>query len=181
MKKFIFIIFLTVYGTMGCAQDPDTSIFWRPVNNVHVNLFGGDGSVLSINYEHLYVVEDHFLLTGKMGMGYNQEFQICIFGSCPPPEQYFTIPHHITGNLGKNRHFFEFGLGGTMVLGNTYQHYYLYPLLGYRIQPVRWNKLNFRIFGSIPLWGLESTPWGPSKEGSTIMFLPFGISAGICY
>lgn len=186
MKKFILLITLIIPGTLILAQDKDTIVLSRPVDNVNVNLLGGDGSLISINYEHIYIVKNNFFLSGKGGLGYNREFQlnICIWGPCeppPPPEQYVTIPHHITGNLGKKRHFLEFGLGGTIVFGNTYQHYYLYPLLGYRIQPLHSDKHNFRIFGSLPIWGLASTPWGPYKEGSTIMFLPFGLSMGICF
>ena len=41
---------------------------------------------------------------------------------------------------------------------------YLYPIVGYRIQPLRSGKINFRIFGSLPIWDLASTPWAPIKK-----------------
>ncbi|MGB4204332.1 MAG: hypothetical protein WBJ84_01800 [Bacteroidales bacterium] len=102
-------------------------------------------------------------------MGYNEEFQV-FFG--PPPEKYATIPHHITGNLGKGRHFFEFGIGGTIISGNTTQPYILYPIVGYRFLPLTSDKFNFRVFGQIPFTGLET---------DDIIFIPLGLSLGVSF
>ena len=106
-----------------------------------------------------------------MGFGYNEEFQICFSGPCSsPPEKYATIPHHITGNLGQRKHFFEFGLGGTIFNGNTNQKYLIYPIVGYRIVPLASGKVNFRIFGQIPFSGLET---------EDIISIPFGLTLGV--
>ena len=83
------------------------------------------------------------------------------------------IPHHITGNLGKGKHLFEFGVGASIILGNTNQNYLLYPIVGYRIHPLKSNKLNFRVNLSIPYTAIGYT--------EDIMFSPFGLSAGIIF
>lgn len=148
------------------AQDNE-----RPLNSIQLNLLG-DASLISINYDKQFLISQTFILSSKFGLGYNEEFQLCIFGPCSSPEKYLTIPHHITGNIGKRKHFFEFGLGGTIISGNTNQNYFLYPIVGYRILPLNSNKVNFRVFGQIPFTGLEI---------EDILFIPFGLSIGISF
>jgi hypothetical protein len=169
MKRIILIIVFAISGTFLFAKNNRDSTDIRPINNINLNICG-DASIISLNYERLFLINQNFFITGKLGIGYNQEFQICLFGTCSPPEDYLTIPHHITGNLGKGRHFLEFGLGGTIINGKTNQHYLLYPIVGYRLQPLKSNKVNFRIFGSIPFTGLET---------EDILFIPFGLSLGV--
>lgn len=152
------------------AQNNENAIDTRPMNGISFNLLG-DASLISVHYDRLILLGPSFMLSGKLGVGYNEEFQLCIFGPCSsPPGKYMSIPHHITGNLGKRKHFFEFGLGGTLILGNTVQPYVLYPMLGYRFLPLRSGKINFRIFGQVPLSRIED-----------ILFVPFGISLGISF
>ena len=91
------------------AQNQEEIVDARPLNSINLNLLG-DASLISINYERQFLVSPAFILSSKLGLGYNFEF--IIFGN---PEHYLTIPHHITGNIGKGRHFFEFGLGGTII------------------------------------------------------------------
>jgi hypothetical protein len=170
MNRIILIIVFTISGTFLFAQNNRDSTDIRPINNINLSICGG-ASIISLNYERLFLINQNFFITGKLGIGYNEEFKLCIFGPCSPPEKYITIPHHITGNLGKGRHFFEFGLGGTIIIGKTNQHYWLYPLVGYRLQPLKSNKVNFRIFGSIPFSGLNSV--------EDIIFIPFGLSLGV--
>jgi hypothetical protein len=133
----------------------------------------GDASLFSINYERQFLVSSTIILSSKFGLGYNEEFKLCIIGPCSSsPEKYLTIPHHITGNFGKGKYFFEFGLGGTIINGNTNQPYLLYPIVGFRTLPLMSNKFNFRIFGQIPFSGLET---------EDIIFIPFGVSLGISF
>ena len=58
----------------------------RPLNNISLNILG-DASILSINFEKLYLVRKSFILTTKFGLGYNQEFRLCIFGPCSSPAE----------------------------------------------------------------------------------------------
>jgi len=59
-----------------------------------------------------------------------------------------------------------------LILGDIEPHYQVYPILGYRFQPIKPNKLNFRIFGSLPLIKMES---------ENILFIPVGFSLGYCF
>ena len=106
-------------------------------------------------------------LTGQIGFGYNEQF--LIWGG--PPEKFRTIPHHITGNWGKRKHFFEFGLSGAIISGNTNNHYLLGPIVGYRLQPLKTNKVNFRIYASPPL----------IIDYNTEIMSFAGLSVGICF
>jgi hypothetical protein len=141
------------------------------MENINLNLLG-DASIVSANYEKLFQSGSFFLITGKVGLGYNREFQLCVFGPCPAPHDYITVPHHITGIFGRGRHFAEMGLGGTLILGPTRQHYLFYLTVGYRLQPLRSNKVNVRIFVQIPFIGLNT---------EDIIFAPFGVSVGWCF
>ncbi|MEW5845129.1 MAG: hypothetical protein AB1777_02565 [Bacteroidota bacterium] len=107
-------------------------------------------------------------MAAKLGVGYNEEFNICIYSPCPESHKYITIPHHISCNVGTNKHFFEVGLGGTVIMGKTTQPYILYPILGYRFQSLK-KKLKFRIFIQYPFSGGET---------DDILFIPMGISIG---
>jgi hypothetical protein len=119
MKKLILSIVFVIIGIVLFAQNNDDSTATRPVNSFNLNLFG-DASLISVDYERIFLIDPIFILTSKIGLGYNEEFQTCInlFGpsDCSPPDKYLTIPHHITGNLGKGQHFFEFGLGRTIIM-----------------------------------------------------------------
>lgn len=163
MRKQILILVIVIARTTLFAQNNE-----RPLNSIQINLLG-DASIISINYDKQFLISSTFVLSGKLGLGYNQEFELCFTGSCPSPKNFTTIPHHITGNIGKGRHFFEFGIGGTVIVGNTKQIYFLYPMVGYRILPLNAGKLNFRIFGQIPFSGLGA---------DDILFVPFGLSLG---
>ena len=172
MKKLILSIVFLIIGTVLFAQNNDDSSATRPVNSVNLNLLG-DASLISINYERIFLIDPIFILTSKIGLGYNEEFKICLnlFGpsDCSPPDKYITIPHHITGNLGKGQHFFEFGLGGTIITGYA-THFHFYPIFGYRFLPLKSNKINFRIFGQILLLG-----------ECNILYIPFGLNIGISF
>ncbi|MFD2514173.1 hypothetical protein ACFSRY_09870 [Pontibacter locisalis] len=171
MKKIILLLAFTVSSISLSAQSKafltDTQDI-RPQHNIYLNLLG-DASIASLNYERLLFITPGFFFSGKAGVGYNEEFSICSSGDCSP-ERFLTITHHITGNLGKGRHFAEFGLGGTLINGNTDEKYLAYPIVGYRLHPLRSKKVNFRIYGSVPFTGLDT---------EDILYAPYGLSVGI--
>jgi hypothetical protein len=166
----IFLLHLTM-ASLVQAQTKSDSLGARPANSINGNLMG-DGSILSLNYERLFPDGKNLFWAGSIGIGFSEEFQICVFGPCDPPKKYTIIPHHFTANLGKKKHFFEAGFGGSYVGGSTSEHYFLYPIIGYRYQPLKAKKLNFRVFGSMPVGGLKT---------EDILFVPLGLSAGICF
>ncbi len=147
----------------------------RPLNNISLNLLG-DASIISINYEKQYLVGKSYILSTKVGLGYNQEFCLSFgTGSCSPVEDYLTIPHHFTANIGKRRSFFEVGLGGTILYGETSEPYILYPIIGYRFLPLQSNKINFRLYFLPPPYA--DGPWGHPD----IVFVIAGGSIGISF
>jgi len=58
------------------------------------------------------------------------------------------------------------------MLGKENKYYVFYPILGYRIQPIRPKKVNFRVYGSWPLNTLSN---------EDLLFVPFGLSFGYCF
>jgi len=170
MKTLIFAFILLFTSVIVSAQNSIDTVGSRPLESYYIN-FLGYASLISLNYEKIFVRED-LLVSSKIGLGYNQEFQLCIFKDCSAPENYLTIPHHITGILGKGKHFFELGLGGTIIIGSTRQPYLFYPIAGYRFLPLESNNFNFRIFGQIPFTGMDTRD---------ILFIPCGLSVGISF
>jgi hypothetical protein len=83
-----------------------------------------------------------------------------------------TIPHHLTANIGRKKHFFEFGFGGTYISGVTTEPYFAYPTVGYRFLPLKSDKLNFRVFSQIPFTGIDT---------EDIIFMPLGVNIGISF
>jgi hypothetical protein len=158
------------------AQSPIEPVGPRPLKSIYTTL-AGDATIISINYDKIFPISQILRISGKIGSGYNEEFRLCIWGGCNSPQsKYLTIPHHITGNIGKGRHLFEFGLGGTVIIGSTTQPYFIYPIVGYRILPLRSNKITFRIFGQLPF---------PRTDGiflaDDIIFMPVGLSLGVSF
>lgn len=144
----------------------------RGLNNVYINLLG-DMSHISINYERLFPLNEQQMFSAKIGLGYNEEFTLCFMGSCGNDLKFITIPHHFTFNYGNGRHYGEFGLGGTLVLGETINPYAVYPIIGYRIWPFNKLKMNFRVYAQYPLNGIENL--------EPILFIPIGFSMGITF
>ncbi|HMG14378.1 MAG TPA: hypothetical protein VK590_02955 [Saprospiraceae bacterium] len=168
MKRVIFIIILSFPLVFLFAQEK-TGVFNRPNNLIYLDFFG-DGSLFSINYERQYFLLPYLFFTGKAGLGYNQNFNLCFFGSCNNPKKdYLTLPYHVTANIGGVRNFFEFGIGGTILGGNSTQYFLSYPILGYRYQAVKPNSFNFRVFFSFPFNGTDDYRF---------LFIPIGISVG---
>ena len=118
------------------------------------------------NYERLLLISQNFKLIAKGGLGINEEFTL--FGSSA--NHFVTLPHHLTCNFGRNKHHLEVGLGGTVIIGQTNEPYLLYTIIGYRLMPLKKNKVNFRIYGSVPLNGFERV---------NVIFIPIGLSIGI--
>ena len=144
----------------------------RPENNLNLGIFG-DFSFISIQYERLFFINSTFFLSGKLGFGYNQEFQII---STQAPKEYFTYSCHITYNLNlkKEKYFLVLGLGGTII--NAYPNY-LYPIIGFRMQPLEFYKINFSPYIFIPISSFEVL----LDSDFIIAPIPFGIgiNAGI--
>ena len=107
-------------------------------------------------YERLFLSKPHFFFTGGLGLGcrpiykddeeFNYILDIIAFNGA-------TL-QHITMNVGKGRHYCEFGMGATQIIGNIDQHYYYYAIIGYRLEE---KDGNIRIYSTFPLNGWENS------------------------
>ena len=175
MKKFILILMFAILSSFIFAQGNADSTDKRPLNNIYLN-FLGDFSNVTINYERVFFIESIFFLTGKIGIGFTKELELNLFGEAAPTKRFLTIPLHITANVGKGKHFFEFGIGGTLVSGDPVvldKQFIPYPIIGYRIQPLNFKKANFRIFFTWPFSGMDGL--------NGVWISPFGFSIGISF
>lgn len=168
MKKLITTTLLLGYVVFGLAQTYNDAS-QRPLNTFNLNLLG-DASLASIHYERLLEVDSTFLMAFKLGLGFNRQFRLCLFGPCSSPaNKYLTVPMHVTANAGGGRNFFEFGVGVTLIRGKTPIRQMSYGIIGYRLQPLESNKNVFRVFAQLPFSGFEN---------EDILFIPLGFSFG---
>lgn len=178
MKKKFLTLILIVSATIICAQDSNKYIDIRPVNNIYINVFG-DASLISLNYEKLFIIHPNIILTGKIGLGFNLGDLFCSNGSCSL-HNYITIPHHLTINFGIDRFFLEIGYGGTVVNGNRNQEYLIYPLFGIRFHPLHVEQVAIRLYANFPFSiyrDYSFSPW----EDERVIFIPFGLSLGVSF
>lgn len=165
----IFILcFILTFGHQLLAQTENKTDLLLKRNNINFNMFG-DASLISVNYERLFDLSPSIFLSGSIGAGYNAAFSLCFLGCGSKPKRFLTLPHHFTVNFGKDRDFFELGIGGTIMVGNTSEHYFLYPMLGFRVQPNKSGKGTIRLYGSVPFTGIDT---------EDIFWVPIGISIG---
>lgn len=137
----------------------------RPLNSLYVS-FAGDFSLIAVNYEGAIPVKSGIHLSSKIGLGYLEEV-ICILG-CYYDHGFVTIPHHLTANFGKKRSFFEVGIGATYVINKIYLPY---ATVGYKFLSLEKGKINFRVYGQLPLLYWDAPP-------NDLLFIPFGVSVG---
>lgn len=71
--KVLLLCFILVYN-YGYSQN-DSIAPKTPLNNIGLN-FLGSGSVLSINYERLFVVNKLITISANTGLGVNYEFSM---------------------------------------------------------------------------------------------------------
>jgi len=172
-ERMIIGLAFLIWGTLLSAQDEAESPSDKPRNNVYFNFIGGDGSVISTYYERLFLIRPKYFLEGGLGIGYNKIEDISDAEGNPDLQfKFLTLPHHVTMNLGKGKSFFEIGVGGTGIFGDVDQNYYLYPMIGYRLQSLESNKLSFRVYAGYPFYG-----W----DNMNIWWLPVGVSLGMCF
>jgi hypothetical protein len=164
MKYLTLIFWLLFTSALAKAGNSDSLV--RPPNNISLHLLG-DGSLGAIYYERLFQLGPGSFLSGSAGIGLMP--QLNIFDSEPSPPD-ITLINHLTIIFGRKKGGFEAGLGGTWVNDPAEPHYFVYPILGFRIQPFNANQLNFRAFVSYPFDGFSDLP-----------YLPLGVSFGLVF
>ncbi len=164
MYKSVFLLILIVTSQQAMPQESE-ALVKRPANNISLHLLG-DGAIIAVYYERLFQISPSLIIAGSVGTGFAPE--IVIIGEGDGPD-YLALSH-LTACLGKSKHSFEIGLGVTFVSGSTEPHTFFYPVAGYRLQPFKKEKVNFRAFASLPFNGTNDWP-----------FSPVGVSVGIVF
>ena len=169
-KIFSLLFSLISFSTFGQRDVVES----RPLNNYGLGV-GGISPRISFNYERLFKGNDNLIISGQLGVGELEISYLCLNFSggpsnCPPSELYFTIPHHLSANFGKGRHFFEIGIGGTAIVDYYDLPYIIGPIMGYRILPLNKGKINFRIYGSLPFTGYDT---------GGFIYIPIGLNLGL--
>lgn len=140
--KYKLLLIALLFSLIANAQDSLKISKTIQKNNIGINI-AGEASRVAINYEHNIVLKNHHFVNLGIGIGRNEEFALWTSG-----KSYVTFPHHLTYNIGQKRHFFELGVGGTVLVARetNFNSYFIYPITGYRFQSIRQGRLFFRIY-----------------------------------
>lgn len=152
-----------IYSQEEPTPDNNRSDFTLSLNVV------GDLSLFSLGFEKLFFVKPSLIISGKLGLGFNTEFDL----SDNPSDTYFVLPHHLTVNYGKRKSFLEFGIGGSLVTKSQYSGYFVYPMLGYRLHPFKNPGFSFRAWLFFPIGQISKV------EELNILIVPYGLSFAI--
>jgi hypothetical protein len=185
MKYTLLIISICVSISLR-AQSSASEETFRPTNNLYLDLFGG-GSIFSVNYEKVFLSKKNSFLNFRIGAGYTQDKSDAILGitekefnagigvfhytktnDYSAPTSHFSIPTHLSVNLGRDKHYFEVGLHYTYYLPVKSVVHTFGPILGYRYHPFKSDKAIFRFYINFPLEGIGEIHW----------YSPVGISFG---
>jgi len=174
MKKIVFIFLLIIISACLPAQQDEKQLITRPLRNVNLTIYGG-ASLITLNFEKLKPIKSSVFITPGIGIGITLKVEDLFEIESLP-----SIPAKVTCNLGSGRHFFEAGLGLNIVLGDIDDNFILYPVIGYRIQPLREKKIYFRLYGCIPFSEFSNIG---NKEflDRDIAIMPFGLSIGMSF
>jgi len=170
MKQKLILFFVIACYLNGMNQD--LKFFnQRPKKNLFLEL-AGNGGLLSINHEKINLISFKLMMVSKIGLGCTQDY------SFKSPENYFiSLPGNLTFCFGKRRVLFELGFGATVFLkvNGPFYEFSFYPIVGYRFQPLKANKLFLKATISLPQ-NLGYINY--SISNSEIIFIPLGISLG---
>ena len=170
MGKFIGLIVL-IFLAFGSFSQEIKFFNQRPKKNISLGV-GGEGGILSLNHEKLHLFSFKLMMSNKIGIGLTQDF------SFQDPQNYFiALPANISFCFGKRRVLFEAGFGATVFLqiNQPFYQFCFYPIIGYRWQPLKMNKIFFKIFAALPNKLNKSNI---SISDSEILFVPIGINIG---
>ena len=158
-----------------------TLIFSNPINGQTEKGFTSwyigiveDGSLLSFNLDHTFIQKGNWRWSGKIGVGINMEFPLCLDVCTHFTREYITLP--LRGSAlysNNNKHYWEFGLASTIlfsydIFDEPDQDLNILPIVGFRkmIFKERWL---LRIFSSWPVY---------RSNNDRSIYYPIGISLG---
>lgn len=170
MKRVILIFLVSLVLTGSYAQEAEPADESRPEFNISLN-FGGDASIMSLGFEKLFFLESGPVLAGKIGFGFNQEFQLF---SSEDPINFFSLPHSFTVNLGNGkRSYGEIGIGGSWLTDYKVHYYFIYPMIGFRYHPFKNPGFSFRAWAFWPFGQMNKV------EETDAWISPLGLSFGV--
>jgi hypothetical protein len=168
--KACLIIYFVFISYLSFEQQLEDTIYIRPNNHAYGGM--GNGSLLSINYERLFVINSSYFMAAGVGIGISEEFTIG--NSDHATKSFLMIPHYFSFNFGGKNSFLELGFGGTGAFWKSNGTYTIFPLFGYRFHRPLFNKYTCRIYGSFPL------NRGIFKQGDYFFWF-FGLSFGTSF
>lgn len=136
---------------------------------------GGTGIIGSVNFAKPFIIHPSYKLIFQWGIGWSPEKA----QSNVP----INIPAQITCSFGKERYFFEAGLGSTFVLGSKLDktenepvsnEIYLSPIVGFRHESRNWFG---RIYGC-PLFHITGEK---TYDDVTKNALNIGVGIGVIF
>lgn len=165
MKRILTALGFLLLSLFAPAQD---SLTWknRHRNALEGNLFG-NATTLSIDYERILLNQERFFLIFKTGIGLS--LVTCQDCDDVKANAVNTFPLVLTGNSGKGRNYFEYGIGYTFVMNPSLENY-LYAILGYRHLPKKSSGAIFKLFISRLLI---------QEQMNSTFIAPIGISFGV--
>ena len=169
MTKYKLLFLALLFSLIANAQDSLRNIKGLPKNNIGVNIVG-EASLIALNYERNFLLKSPHFINLSVGIGINEEFTLFTSG-----KEYLTFPHHLTYNIGRKKHFFEIGIGGTGLIDRkaNFASYYIYPIAGYRFQSIRQGKLFFRTYLA---WLFQT-----NEKKTGVFLIPVGVAIGVTF
>lgn len=163
MKNASFVVGLLLSTSYLFAQPVKPSRM--PVKSLLTFDLLGQGTLMSLNYDHILYESGKGFLSGRVGIGFpNTGVSIGFFGT-ESGLKGIGIPHSLSWNFGK-KHALEVGVGGMLSVIDQVTRYVFYPIVGYRFQPQIGKKFPLSIRAYVhPI----------NKEGLTF---PIGIGLG---
>ena len=141
---YIFFFLLSTWNASS-AQELDYTFNERRLNSIQVNLLGY-GTYVSLNYERQFELNSNFFISAMVGLGVAGDHFSNSSDTEAPSKTYLSTPHHLTLNIGKGSHFFEFGYSASYFAGNREFLGGALPLIGYRYSSINYKMLDFRVF-----------------------------------
>jgi hypothetical protein len=169
-KIIVGLLFFMLVHVSTFAQDTDQLPKLRSDFIISAN-FGGDASIMSLGFEKLFFLKSGPVLAGKIGFGFNQEFQLF---TSEDPTNFFTLPHSFSVNLGNGkRSYGEMGIGGSWLTDNTQHYYFVYPMIGFRYHPFKNPGFSFKAWAFWPFGQMDKV------EETDVWISPLGLSFGV--
>lgn len=170
MKRTFWVFLALMTLAVIYAQEAEPVPVERSDFIISAN-FGGDASIMSLGFEKLFFLESGPVLAGKIGFGFNQEFQLF---SSEDPSNFFTLPHSFSVNLGNGkRSYGEMGIGGSWLTDNTQHYYFVYPMIGFRYHPFKNPGFSFKAWAFWPFGQMDKV------EETDVWISPLGLSFGV--